>query len=63
MHRGLLFTVACLLSLPLSAQAEEYYYGLMLGNKTYEESGTKIGFGDASAKCRSAWWLKWWWQC
>lgn len=50
MHRGLLFTVACLLSLPLSAQAEEYYYGLMLGNKTYEESGTKIGFGDASAK-------------
>ncbi len=50
MHRGLLFTAACLLSLPLSAQAEEYYYGVMLGNTTYEEAGTKIGSGIVSGK-------------
>ncbi len=50
MHRGLLFTAACLLSLPFSAQAEEYYYGLMLGNNTYEESGSKISVGAVSGK-------------
>jgi len=50
MHRGLLFAAACLLSLPFSAQAEEYYYGLMLGSNTYEESGTKITSGSVSGK-------------
>ncbi len=50
MHRGLLFTAACLLSLPLSAQAEEYYYGVMLGNTTYEEAGAKISSSMVSGK-------------
>jgi len=50
MHRGLLLAAAILLSLPFSAQAEEYYYGLMLGNNTYEESGTKISSGAVSGK-------------
>ena len=50
MHRGLLFTAACLLSVPLSAQAGEYYYGLMLGNTTYEQSGAKISSSGVSGK-------------
>lgn len=50
MHRSLLFSAACLLSLPFSAQAGEYYYGVMLGNTTYEQSGASISSGAVSGK-------------
>ncbi len=50
MRRGLLFVAVSLLFLPLSAQAKEYYYGLMLGSNTYKESGAKISVGAVGGK-------------